>query len=83
MRATMTGLTMTLINVVALAFGTVVAGAVIDRLAESGSSHALTTVLLATDGISLCSGVLFWLAARQLRLGRASVNLNVSSVPAH
>lgn len=83
MRSTMAGLSMALINLFALALGTVVAGAVIDRLAEGGSSQALTTVLLATDALALLSGVAFWLAARQLRLGRAVAERGISSKFVH
>ena len=37
MRSTMAGLTMTFINVFALALGTVAAGAVVDRLARAAT----------------------------------------------
>lgn len=83
MRSTMTGLTMALINIVALALGTVVAGAAVDRLAGSGNGQALTVVLLATDVVALCAGLLFWLAARQLRAGGATVDLGLPPTLAH
>jgi predicted MFS family arabinose efflux permease len=83
MRSTMAGLNMTLINVFALALGTVLAGAVIDRLSAAGNNQALTLVLLAVDMLALASGLLFWLAARQLRLGRATVDRNVVPTLAH
>ncbi|MEJ8810601.1 MFS transporter [Variovorax ureilyticus] len=64
MRSTVTGVTMLLINVVAIAIGNLAAGAVSDRLAAGGSTSPLTTVLLATDVFSVIAGVFFILAAR-------------------
>jgi predicted MFS family arabinose efflux permease len=64
MRSTVTGLTMLLINVFAIAIGNVLVGAVSDRMNQAGSTNALTTVLLATDVLVISAAVFFALAAR-------------------
>lgn len=64
MRSTVTGLTMLLINVFAIAIGNLAVGAVSDRLAAGGSAQPLTLVLLATDALAIASVVFFALAAR-------------------
>jgi predicted MFS family arabinose efflux permease len=68
MRSTVTGFTMLLINVFAIAIGSLAVGAVSDRLSASGSGNALTAVLLATDVLAIASVVFFALAARGPRL---------------
>lgn len=83
MRSTVAGVTMLLINVFALAIGTVAVGMVSDHLVDAGSTHALTTVLLATDILAIGAGLLFWLAARQVRLGRAQLDLSAPPTLAH
>lgn len=83
MRSTIAGVTMLLINVFALAIGTLAVGMVSDRLVDAGSTHALTTVLLATDILAIGAGLLFWLAARQVRLGRARLDLSARPTLAH
>lgn len=84
MRATITGFTMLLLNVFALAGGSVAAGMASDYLVKRGSTHALTIVLLATDILTLSSGLLFWLVARQVRQGRVALDLSSgSAVLAH
>lgn len=83
MRSTMTALAMTLTNIFAIALGTVAAGAVLDHLPSSAGGQAMTLVLLATDLLALCAGLLFWLAARQLQLGRARVDRSVAPTLAH
>lgn len=67
MRSTVTGFTMLALNIVAIALGNAVAGAVSDRLGAAGSTHPLTTVLLATDGLAIASALFFALAARGRR----------------
>jgi len=64
MRSTVTGVTMLLINVFAIAVGHLVAGAVSDRLAAAGSPSPLTIVLLATDLFAVLAGGFFAVAAR-------------------
>lgn len=64
MRSTVTGFTMTLINVFAIAIGNLLVGAVSDRLEAAGSAHPLTAVLLATDLAAIASAFFFALAAR-------------------
>lgn len=64
MRSTVTGVTMLLINVTAIAIGNLAAGAASDRLSEAGWTSPLTFVILATDVSILLGGVLFALAAR-------------------
>lgn len=78
MRSTVTGFTMLAINVFAIAIGNAVAGAVSDRLAAAGSTHALTTVLLATDVLAISAALFFVLAARGPRL-----ELSATPVIAH
>jgi len=68
MRSTVTGFAMMLINVFAVAIGNAAAGAVSDRLAAAGSTHPLTTVLIATDVIVMAGAVFFALAARGPRV---------------
>ncbi len=71
LRSTVTGFTMLLINVFAIAIGNLVVGAVSDRLSASGSTSALTTVLVATDVLAILSVVFFALAARGPRVQSA------------
>src|SRR5262249_6704327 len=63
-RSTITGVTMLVINVFAIAIGTVVAGARSDRLLHAGSGTPLTTVILGTDVLVILGAVFFALAAR-------------------
>jgi len=67
MRSTVTGLTMMLINVFAIAIGNLAVGALSDRLEAAGSPQPLTAVLLATDVLAIASGLFFALAARGQR----------------
>lgn len=71
MRATITGITMLLINVFAIAIGNLTAGAVSDRLAVAGSHHALTWVLLATDILVIVGALFYAMAARGPRVAAA------------
>jgi spore maturation protein SpmA len=71
LRSTVTGFTMLLINVFAIAIGNVTVGAVSDHLSANGSASALTTVLLATDVLAIASIVFFALAARGPRVESA------------
>src|SRR5262245_5841353 len=64
MRSTVTGLTMMLINIFAIAVGTLAVGAASDRLAAAGAASPLTMVRLATDGLVIASVLFFALAAR-------------------
>ena len=64
MRSTVTGFTMLLLNVFAIAIGNLAVGAVSDRMAAAGSTNALTLVLLATDLMCIASAIFFALAAR-------------------
>ena len=68
MRSTVTGMTMLLINVFAIAIGNLVVGGVSDRLAAAGAGHALTYVLLATDILVISAAVFYALAARGPRV---------------
>lgn len=63
MRSTITGATMTFINVFAIALGNLAVGAVSDRLAASGSASGLTTALVGTDLLVALSLWFFWQAA--------------------
>jgi predicted MFS family arabinose efflux permease len=64
MRSTVTGVAMLLINVLAVAIGSLAAGAASDRLAAAGVASPLTIVLLATDLFAVLAGVFFAMAAR-------------------
>jgi len=68
MRSTVTGTTMLLINVFAIALGSVAVGGVSDRMAAAGSPHALTFVLLATDILAITAALFYALAARGPRI---------------
>ncbi|MFM0210519.1 MFS transporter [Paraburkholderia sediminicola] len=65
MRSTITGLTMTLINIFAIALGNFAAGALIDRLAAAGVHGPLTLVLLGTDLLAIASLPCFLALARR------------------
>ena len=71
MRSTITGVTMLLINVFAIAIGNLTAGAVSDHLAAAGSPHALTGVLIATDVLVIAGALFYALAARGPRIAAA------------
>lgn len=81
MRSTVTGATMMLINVFAIALGNLAVGAVSDRLAAQGSTVALTTVLIATDVLVALSLWFFWRASAS---GDARLGMKVEgAVAAH
>jgi hypothetical protein len=69
MRSTVTGLTMLLLNVIAIAIGNLAAGMAVDRLSAAGAAHPLTFVLLATNILAISSIALFVSAARGRRIG--------------
>ena len=71
MRSTITGVTMLLINVFAIAIGNLLVGGISDRLAAAGAGHALTYVLLATDLLVIAAAVFYALAARGPRVAAA------------
>lgn len=73
MRSTITGATMMLINVFAIAIGNLAVGAVSDALVANGSTVGLTTALIGTDALVGLSLWFFWRAARSgdPRLGDA------------
>jgi predicted MFS family arabinose efflux permease len=71
MRSTVTGSTMLLINVFAIALGNLAVGAVSDRMSAAGSGHPLTFVLLATDLLAISGALFYALAARGPRLETA------------
>ena len=68
MRSTVTGFTMLLINIFAIAAGNLAVGSISDRLAADGSTDALTSVLLATDILAIAGAAFFALAARGPRV---------------
>lgn len=68
LRATVTGFTMMLINVFAIALGNLAVGLASDRLAAAGSEHALTVALVATDVVVIAGALFFALAARGPRI---------------
>ncbi len=68
MRSTVTGATMLLINLFAIALGNLAVGAVSDRMAAAGAGHALTFVLLATDLLAIAGAVFYAVAARGPRV---------------
>jgi hypothetical protein len=71
MRSTVTGMTMLLINVFAIAIGNLVVGGISDRMSAAGAGHALTYVLLATDLLVLAAALFYVLAARGPRVAAA------------
>ncbi len=71
MRSTVTGFTMLFINVFAIALGNLAVGAVSDRMGASGSGHALTYALLATDLLAIVGAGFYALAARGPRVTAA------------
>lgn len=64
LRATMTGMTMLLINVFAIAAGNLLAGAAIDRLSSAGVARPLTALMLASDLLAGAALLCYWRAAR-------------------
>ena len=72
MRSTVTGFTMLLINVFAIAAGNAAVGALSDRLAAAGFSAPLTLVLVATDVFAIVAAVFFAMAARGPRVHSAA-----------
>ncbi|MEY2875779.1 MAG: hypothetical protein RLZZ373_3150 [Pseudomonadota bacterium] len=66
-RSLVTGITILLINVIAIAIASAVVGAAIDKLKAAGAASPLSTVLFWADATALCSAFFFLLAARQRR----------------
>jgi len=71
MRSTVTGTTMLLLNVFAIALGNLAVGAVSDRLSAAAAGHALTYALLATDVLAITGALFYALAARGPRVEMA------------
>ncbi|MBU6253481.1 MAG: MFS transporter, partial [Alphaproteobacteria bacterium] len=69
LRATATGLSMLLVNVVALGMGSLAIGVASDLLAQQGSSNALTAPLFVADMVSLltipCFAIMGWRARQR------------------
>jgi hypothetical protein len=65
MRSTVTGMTMLLLNVLAIAIGNLAAGVAIDRTSAAGMAQPMTAVLLIADLVALSSIVCFLFAARR------------------
>jgi predicted MFS family arabinose efflux permease len=80
MRSTVTGFTMLLINVFALAIGTVVIGMLADHLKRAGSTAPLTGVLFVNDVLAISSAMWFALAARASGTKRVPSTENVQPV---
>jgi MFS family permease len=80
MRSTITGLTMTLINIFAIALGNFAAGALSDRLAAAGVHGPLTLVLLGTDLLAITSLPCFVALARRSRSRAAHGGVEPESV---
>ena len=78
MRSTITGITMLLINVFAIAVGNLVVGAISDRMHAAGAGHALTYVLLGTDILVIAAALFYASAGRGPRAAAAP-----GGVPAH
>ncbi|WP_321930933.1 MFS transporter [Paraburkholderia guartelaensis] len=72
MRSTITGLTMTLINLFAIALGNFVAGALSDRLANTGVHAPLTWVLLGTDLLTIAALPCFLALAARSHVGSSN-----------
>lgn len=82
MRSTVTGATMMLINVFAVAIGNLAVGAVSDRLTATGSAVGLTVALVATDVLVACSLWFFWRASRSGDAHLADA-VDKNAVPVH
>ncbi|MEM5383126.1 MFS transporter [Paraburkholderia phymatum] len=80
MRSTVTGFTMLLINVFALAIGTVVIGMLADHLKRAGNTAPLTDVLFLSDVLAISSALWFALAARASGRQRVPSTENVQPV---
>ncbi|MBV8605361.1 MAG: MFS transporter [Pelomonas sp.] len=68
LRATITGAQMLLINVFAIALGSLALGGASDALAARGAGHPLGSVLIASDAVVLLAAACFWRAARRGRI---------------
>ena len=68
MRSTVTGATMLLINVFAIAIGNLAVGSISDRMTAAGAGNALTIVLLATDILVAAAALFYAMAARGQRV---------------
>ncbi|HQR22284.1 MAG TPA: MFS transporter [Burkholderiaceae bacterium] len=77
-RSTVTGFTMLLLNVFAIALGNLAVGAVSDRMSAAGASNALTLSLLATDILAISAAAFFVLAARGSRVRAAPAGVVVA-----
>lgn len=71
MRSTVTGITMLLINIFAIAIGNLVVGGISDRMTAAGAGHVLTYVLLGTDILVISAAFFYVLAARGPRVAAA------------
>ena len=65
MRSTVTGMSMLLINVFAIAIGNALIGAVSDHLEAAGQAQPLTHILLVCDALVILAAAVFALAARR------------------
>jgi len=72
MLATVTGLTMMLINVIAIALGNLAIGVVSDRLRAAGFVRPLTVALLASDAFVIAA-LLFFVPVARFAIRRRSV----------
>ncbi|MBJ9752221.1 MFS transporter [Burkholderia cepacia] len=75
MRSTITGFTMTLLNVFAIALGNLAVGFLSDRLSAGGVHAPLTIALLATDVLAIASGPLFLALSKRARSKLDSSNV--------
>jgi predicted MFS family arabinose efflux permease len=62
-RSLLTGVTILMINIVALAAGSAFIGIVSDRLKATGAPHPLSTALFCMDVAAICAAIFFLLAA--------------------
>ncbi len=62
-RSLLTGITILMINIVALATGSAFIGIVSDRLKAGGAPHPLSTALFCVDIAAICAAIFFLLAA--------------------
>ncbi|MFO1394087.1 MAG: MFS transporter [Steroidobacteraceae bacterium] len=74
MRATAVGFTMMCINFIAIATGTLIAGAASDYLAATGQPTPLRTVLLGTDLVA-GTAIAFYLASALIRWRRSAAEV--------
>lgn len=82
MRSTTVGFSMMSLNVVALALGSLAAGAASDHMAAQGHPAPLTTVLIVMDGVLALAVVFYFAAARLIAAERSATAAGAAAASA-